>query len=71
MKEFDEKVKRDTGEPYIPVDGEGKPVESGNNIMFNTYRIALARHPEPDIELTGHYWEVVEFYKIGEQKQLV
>ena len=55
----------------MPVDGEGKPLPSGNSIMQNTYRIALARHAEPDIELTGHYWEIVEFYKIGEVKQLV
>lgn len=71
VQEFDEKVRREDGEPYIPVDGEGKPVVGGPSIMQNTYRIALARHSEPDIELTGHYWEIVEFYKIGEVKQLV
>ena len=33
--------------------------------MNNTYRIVLSRHDEPNIEETGHYWEIVEFYKIG------
>ena len=31
----------------------------------------IQRHSEPDIEVTGHYWEIVEFYKIGEQALLV
>jgi hypothetical protein len=30
--------------------------------------MVLSRHPEPEIEVTGHYWEIVEFYKIGEVK---
>lgn len=38
--------------------------------MNNTYRIVLARHPEPDIEVTGHYWEIIEFYKIGEARMI-
>jgi len=42
-----------------------------NNIMQNIYRIVLSRHDDPDIELTGHYWEIVEFQKVGELKQLV
>ena len=29
--------------------------------MQNTYRIELALHDEPDIEVTGHYWKIVEF----------
>ena len=31
----------------------------------NTYRIVIARHDEPNIEVTGHYWQIVEFYNIG------
>ncbi len=69
------KVKED-GTEYIaePVDAEGNPIvdpkqkkkASGQKIMSNSYRIMIQRHSEPDIEVTGHYWEIVEFYKIGE-----
>ena len=38
------------------------------NIMQNSWRITLSRHEEPDIELTGHYWEVTGLEKIGELK---
>lgn len=40
-------------------------------IMQNTYRIVIERHDEPDIGLTGHYWKIVEFNKLGELQQLV
>ena len=40
-------------------------------LTASTYRIVLAVHDEPDVIVTGHYWEIVEFYKIGEVKQLV
>ena len=43
----------------------------GNRIMQNTYRMVLARHDEPRMDVTGHYWEIIEFYKIGEVRQLV
>lgn len=79
-QEFDLKVKED-GTEYIaePVDAEGNPIvdpkqkkkASGQKIMSNSYRIMVQRHSEPDIEVTGHYWEIVEFYKIGEQALLV
>jgi hypothetical protein len=37
-----------------------------DNILQSVYRIVLSRHDEPDIALTGHYWEIVEFNKVGE-----
>jgi hypothetical protein len=46
---------------------EGKDDE----IVDATYRIALSLHDNPDIELAGHYWEIVEFNKVGELKRLV
>lgn len=39
---------------------------SDASITDSTYRIVLSRHDNPDIELTGHYWEIVEFNKINE-----
>ena len=42
-----------------------------NKIMSSTYRIVLSRHSEPDISVTGHYWEIVEFNKVGELAQIV
>jgi hypothetical protein len=30
------------------------------NIMKNSWRVTISRHQEPDIEVTGHYWEVTE-----------
>ena len=38
--------------------------------MNNSYRIVLSRHEEPNIEVTGHYWEIVEFDKIGESRMI-
>ena len=49
---------------------EGEEVEKDRGLMMNTYRIELALHDEPDIEVTGHYWKIVEFMKIGEVKLL-
>lgn len=48
-------------------------IKSGgdDNIMGNSWRITISRHQEPDIEVTGHYWEVTELQKVGEMKQLV
>jgi hypothetical protein len=34
---------------------------SDGSIQLATYAMTIARHPSPDIELTGHYWEIVEF----------
>lgn len=42
-----------------------------DNIVQSTYRIVLSRHDEPDIAVTGHYWEIVEFNKVGELQQIV
>ena len=51
---------------------ENEITEGGeDSIMSSTYRIVLSRHDEPDIALTGHYWEIVEFNKVGEVAQLV
>ena len=44
---------------------------SENAILQSTYRIVLSRHSEPDVALTGHYWEIVEFNKVGELAQIV
>ena len=51
---------------------DGKIKEGGDdNIVQSTYRIVLSRHDDPDIALTGHYWEIVEFNKVGQATQLV
>ena len=42
-----------------------------NNIEKAVYKITLRRHDEPDLALTGHYWEVIEFEKYEAVKQLV
>jgi hypothetical protein len=39
--------------------------------MQTTYRFVLSRRDEPDLALTGHYWEIVEFNKVGELAQIV
>jgi hypothetical protein len=51
---------------------DGSIKEGGeNNIVDSTYRITVSRHDDPDIELAGHYWEIVEFNKVGEMARLV
>ena len=46
--------------------------EGGDDLITqDTYRIVLSRHDDPDIEVTGHYWEIVEFNKIGQVQQIV
>ena len=65
MQEFDAKVNLKTGEDF-----ESETFKS-KGLIRSTYRVVLSLHPEPDIIITGHYWEIVEFYKIGEVKQLV
>ena len=42
-----------------------------DHIMRNSWRITISRHEEPEIEVTGHYWEITELQKVGELKQLV
>ena len=44
---------------------------SEDNIMQIQWRFTLSRHDEPDIEATGHYWQVTELAKVGQLKQLV
>jgi len=39
---------------------------SDDSILASTYRFVLSLHQEPDIATTGHYWEIVEFNKVGE-----
>lgn len=42
-------------------DTHGEIKEGGDdNIMKNSWRITISRHEDPDIEVTGHYWEVTE-----------
>lgn len=47
------------------VDKDGQDIQdettSDGSIQLATYAFTLARHPTPDIELTGHYWEITEF----------
>lgn len=45
--------------------------ENDGTILDSTYRVVLSRHDNPDVELTGHYWEVVEFNKINELQKIV
>lgn len=42
-----------------------------DHILQTVYRIVLSRHEDPDIAVAGHYWEIVEFNKVGEMNQLV
>lgn len=42
-----------------------------DRIIESVYRIVLSRHDNPDLETTGHYWEIVEFNKVGELQRLV
>lgn len=51
--------------------GKKKPDTSGNSITRCTYSFTLQRHSEPNIDITGHYWEFTEFQKLSELKQLV
>jgi hypothetical protein len=64
VQEFDEKINVKTG---ATIEGENI---SKAGIMNNTYRMVLSRHEEPDIEVAGHYWEITEFYKIGESRMI-
>ena len=61
VQEFDEKVSLKTGQVIE---------NSSKAIMNNSYRIVLQRHDEPNIEETGHYWEIVGFQLIGTQKMI-
>ena len=56
----------------VSVKDENEIIEGGDgNIMKNSWRFTLSRHEDPDIETTGHYWEITELAKVGELKQLV
>ena len=75
VQEFDEKVDLATGERFEPQPAEGQDPKtvaqaSKGAIMNNTYRMVLSRHEEPQMEVTGHYWEITEFYKIGESRMI-
>jgi hypothetical protein len=51
---------------------DGTEIVAGSeHISANTYRITVCLHDEPDIPLTGHYWQITEFAKVGEMRQLV
>lgn len=53
----------------VSIEDEEKIVEgSMDNLMQNQWRFTITRHDDPDIELTGHYWQVTEFAKVGELK---
>ena len=55
------------------VDAKTGEVKAGgdSDISTLTYRVAISRHDDPDVALTGHYWEIVEFQKLGDVKLLV
>ena len=47
-------------------------VEGGENeIQQWIYKITVKLHDEADIAVTGHYWEIVEFERHDQRKQLV
>lgn len=48
-------------------------IKEGSDEFINkiSWRFTITRHENPDIEVTGHYWEITEFGKIGEVKMLV
>ena len=58
-----------TGEQYIG-GGEGQTQGGDGRLLSNTYRIVLQIHEEPNVEVTGHYWEIVEFNKVGEVRMI-
>ena len=37
-----------------------------NSIKSTSWRLTISRHDDPDIEMTGHYWEVTNIEKVGE-----
>lgn len=46
----------------VSIHDEEKIVEGSiDNLMQNQWRFTLTRHDNPDIEVTGHYWQVTEF----------
>jgi len=50
----------------VKIDDEDEIVEGHDNqIKKNSYRVTLSRHEEPNIEMTGHYWEVTNFEIVG------
>jgi len=57
VEEYNLRVDAKTGEDIVD------SVTSDGSVQLATYEITLARHSEPDIELTGHYWELVQFEK--------
>lgn len=57
----------------VSLKNENEIVEGDDSMISNiTYSLSIQRHDdEPDIALTGHYWQIVAFEKVGEVKQLV
>ena len=66
VQEFDEKIMEDTGETYMGGEAEGQTPGGEGRLMQNTYRMVLSIHDSPQVEVTGHYWEIIEFVKVGE-----
>lgn len=48
-------------------------IKEGSDDAINkiSWRFTLSRHENPEVEVTGHYWEITTFEKVGELKQLV
>jgi Tim44-like domain len=56
----------------VSVKDENQITDGGEeNILQTSYRFVLSRHENPDMALTGHYWEIIEFNKVGELAQIV
>ena len=46
---------------------DGGVLEGDDNAIKQTsWRLTLSRHEDPDLEMTGHYWEVTNIEKVGE-----
>jgi len=47
--------------------GDDAVLEGDDNAIKQTsWRLTLSRHEDPDLEMTGHYWEVTNIEKVGE-----
>ena len=56
----------------VKKENKGEIIEGSENaIMKISWMVTLSRHDDPDIEMTGHYWEVTNIQKVGELTQLV
>ena len=52
------------------VDGQIISGDEGN-LMQSQYVVSVQKHEKPDLETTGHYWEIREVVETGKFKQLI